>query len=80
MTGSRRFPVKPQSLDSMFRKARERAGLSGFTFHDSRGTALTWLAKKVDVLTLARISGHSDVALLARVYYRESAQDIAKRL
>ncbi len=75
-----RFTIQPSSLDTMFRKARERAGLSGFTFHDSRATALTWLARKVDVLTLARISGHSDIALLGRVYYRESAEDIAKRL
>ena len=28
--------------------------------------------RKVDVLTRARISGYSDIALLGRVYYRES--------
>ena len=28
------FGLKPSTLDAMFRKYRERAGLSGFTFHD----------------------------------------------
>lgn len=49
-------------------------------FHDSRATALTHLAKRVPVEVLAKISGHKGIALLVNVYYRESAEDIAKRL
>lgn len=49
-------------------------------FHDSRAEALTRLARKVDVMTLARISGHKDLRVLLETYYRESAADIAKRL
>lgn len=73
------FSLTDASRDTLFRKARTKAGLSGFTFHDARALALTRLAKKVDVLTLARIAGHRNIKSLM-VYYRESAEDIAKRL
>lgn len=73
------FSLTAATRDVLFRKARSKAGLSGFTFHDSRALALTRLAKKVDVLTLARIAGHRSLKSLM-VYYRESAEDIAKRL
>jgi integrase len=58
---------------------RER-GKDGATFHDARATALTLLARKVDVLTLSRISRHRDINVLQRKYYRESAEEIAARL
>lgn len=74
------FTINSAGLDALFRKAKSGAGLAGFTFHDSRAEALTRLAKKVDVMTLARISGHKDIRILANVYYRESAEDIAARL
>lgn len=73
------FTVSAGSLDAMFRKARDQCGLSGFTFHDSRATALTLLSRKVDILTLQRISGHRDLGQLS-VYYRESSASIAARL
>lgn len=73
------FSVAAGSRDAIFREARGRAGLSGFTFHDARALALTRLSKKVDVLTLARIAGHRSIKSLM-VYYRESAEDIALRL
>lgn len=73
------FGVKGSQRDSIFRKYRDKAGLSGFTFHDLRATALTRLAKKVDVLDLARIIGHRDIKQLM-IYYREDAKKIAKRL
>ncbi len=50
------------------------------TFHDARASALTWLARRVDVLVLARISGHRDISLLHRVYYRATAAELAKGL
>jgi integrase len=74
------FTVSASSLDALFRKARRNAGLEGFTFHDSRATALTRMSKHVDVLTLARISGHRDIATLARVYYRVTPEQIAAKL
>lgn len=75
-----RFTITSSSLDALFRKARANAGLTGFTFHDSRATALTRMARRVDVMTLAKISGHKDVNLLLNTYYRESAESIGSRL
>lgn len=71
------FGLKTASLDAMFRKYRERAGLDGFTFHDTRHTAATWLARKIDVLTLCKVFGWSrmDQAL---TYYNPKAADIAR--
>lgn len=73
------FDLTARSLDALFRKARAQAGLDGFTFHDSRATATTLLSRRVDPLTLARITGHGDVRQLM-VYYRESDDAIADRL
>lgn len=74
------FTLSSDSLDSLFRKARDSLRIQGLHFHDSRAEALTRLARKVDVMTLARISGHKDLRVLMESYYRESAEDIASRL
>lgn len=73
------FTVQSGSLDALFRKARDQAMVDGVTFHDSRAAATTYLARKVDMMTLARITGHRDVKSLM-VYYRESEESIAARL
>lgn len=70
------FGMKPQSLDANFRKYRERAELSGFTFHDTRHTAATMLAHKVDVLTLCKIFGWTNTSQ-ALTYYNPTASSIA---
>lgn len=72
--------VTGPSLDALFRKARLKAGLSGFVMHDARATALTRLASKVDAFTLQRISGHRDLSILANHYYRKSPSEIAAGL
>ena len=74
------FTVGPNEGSVLFSKLTRQLLIEGLTFHDARSSALTWLAKKVDVLTLARISRHRDINLLYRVYYRESASQIAARL
>ena len=73
------FGLKSQTLDALFRKARDRAKLEGFTFHDSRHTAATRLAQRLHVLDLCRVFGwkRTDQAL---VYYNEKASTIASRL
>lgn len=73
------FTVADSTRDASFRKARERAGLSGFTFHDSRAVALTRLSKRLNVMELARVIGHRDPRSLM-IYYRESAEDLAAKL
>lgn len=74
------FTVGPNEASTLFSKLTRSQMIDGLTFHDARATALTLLAKKVDVMVLARISGHKDISLLHRVYYREKAEDIAARL
>lgn len=73
------FHVSSSALDTTFRRARTVAGLSGFTFHDTRASALTRLAKVLQPLELARMSGHSNLNELL-TYYRESVSSIAARL
>lgn len=73
------FGIKSQTLDSMFRRYRDRAGLAGFTFHDSRHTAATWMARRVDVLTLCKVFGWKNPKM-AMVYYNPKASDIARLL
>ena len=74
------FTISPRSLDALFRKTRDRLMLDDLHLHDARATALTYMARRVPVEDLAKISGHADLALLVRVYYRATAEDIAKRL
>lgn len=74
------FTIDSGSLDALFRRTKNRLKITGLHFHDSRAEALTRLARRVDVLTLSKISGHTDLRMLSEVYYRESAEDIAARI
>lgn len=71
--------LKPATLDAMFRKYRAKAGLAGFTFHDSRHTAATWLAHRLNVLDLCKMFGWRNPKM-AMIYYNPTASDITKRL
>ncbi len=75
-----KFTVGPNEGSVLFGKLCRELLIDELTFHDARATALTLLARKVDVLTLAKISRHKDIRLLSNVYYRESADSIAARL
>lgn len=63
------FSLTPASLDRLWRKGRDKAAVSELHFHDLRREALTRMAKKVEVLTLAKISGHRDLKILLNTYY-----------
>lgn len=73
------FGVKAASLDALFRKYRQRAGLEGFTWHDTRHTAATMLSKKVTVLDLCKIFGWTDPKM-AMIYYNPHASSLADLL
>lgn len=73
------FTIEAPMLDVLFRKARDATLAGDLTFHDSRAFALTMMARKVDILTLSRISQHKDLSMLQR-YYRETPESIAQRL
>ena len=74
------FTISDASRDRHFRKVRDRMMIEGLRFHDTRATALTWLSKRYDVMTLARISGHTDINELYKTYYRETGESVAARL
>lgn len=73
------FVLSPGTRDALFRRARIDAGLSGFTFHDARHTAATWLAPRMDILDLCKMFGWSNPAQ-AMVYYNPTASQIAARI
>lgn len=73
------FTVQGESMSVLFRKARIRAGIEDLTFHDSRHEAITRLARKLDILDLARMVGHRDLSSL-QIYYNATASEIASRL
>lgn len=73
------FGLKSQTLDAMFRKYRGKAGLEGFTFHDSRHTAATRMAQVLHVLDLCKVFGWENTAR-ALTYYNPTGSDIAARL
>lgn len=73
------FTVDSATRDVLFRRARDACGIVGLTFHDSRALALTRLSKILDPYQLARVAGHRSLEQIM-TYYRESAEDIAKKL
>lgn len=73
------FDMQGTVRDTLFRRARDKASLEDLTFHDSRHEACTRLAKKLDVLELARMIGHRDLKSLM-IYFNATATEIAARL
>jgi integrase len=73
------FDLRVAQIDALWRKARDRAGIVDCHWHDARHTAVTRLARKLDVLALARAIGHRDLRQL-QTYYNPTAEELAKRL
>lgn len=74
------FTLTAASKDTLFRRHMKLLGLADVHFHDARATALTRLARRVDAMVLARISGHRDLKILLNTYYRATAAEIAAGL
>ncbi len=77
--GETLFGFSAASLDALFRKAKERCQIEDLKFHDTRHEAITRLAKKLNVLELARVVGHRDLNEL-QTYYNETAEELSKKL
>lgn len=77
----RLFSIDGQSRDTLFRKVRDRSGVVGLHFHDTRREGTSRLARVpgMDVLTLARITGHKDLKMLM-VYFETDMADVARML
>ncbi|MBU9660925.1 site-specific integrase [Burkholderia multivorans] len=78
------FGLTDKTRDALFRKARDKAfpkvpPEERLTFHDTRHEAITRLAKKLQPLDLARMTGHTNLNELL-TYYNETAADIAARI
>lgn len=73
------FRLSAGTLSSLFKRGTDRSGVEGLTFHDSRHEAITRLAKKLDVLDLARMVGHRDIKQLM-TYYNKTAAELALQL
>lgn len=73
------FTVTDEARDRLFRDARDAAGLSGFTFHDSRSEAISRLSKKLEPLALAKMVGQRDLRSLM-IYYTDDPTEVADRL
>lgn len=71
--------ITADTAGALFRRAVRRSGIIGLTFHDSRHEACTRLARKLDVLDLARMIGHRDLKSLM-IYYNATPSEIADRL
>ena len=74
------FTVGANEASTLFSKLVSQLLLGDLHFHDARATALTLLSRRVDVMTLARISRHKDLKVLMSTYYRETADEIAQRI
>lgn len=75
------FALKPQTLDARFRTVRDKRGLNGFTFHDSRHVAATWIAMsgKLSIMQMTSMFGWTDPKMAMR-YFNPKPEDIASRL
>jgi len=71
--------VSPNEASTLFSDLQAQLGIKGLQFRDSRATALTLMARRMDILTLSKISRHKDIRML-QVYYRETAEEISRRL
>jgi hypothetical protein len=75
-----RFEVSAARASMLFCILCDNNLIKDLQFRDARATALTLMARRMDVLTLARISRHRDLKLLISTYFRESPEDISRRL
>lgn len=74
------FTVGANEASTLFARLCKELLIDDLRFHDARASALTWMARKVDVLTLARVSRHKNLKILMSVYYRETSDQVAARL
>ena len=74
------FRLSSSQISSLFRKVRDRAMLENLHFHDTRREALSRLSKQLDVMQLAKVSGHKDLRILLSVYYAPDIEDLAGKL
>lgn len=73
------FNYSPYLASYDFMKARLEAEIFDITFHDSRHTAATRIAQKLQLLDLCKMFGWTDPKK-AMIYYNPTSSEIASRL
>lgn len=73
------FPANKDSVGTMFRRATGALGIVDLHFHDTRHEGTSRLAKKFNVMELAKIIGHRDINSLM-IYYNPTVEDLAGKL
>jgi integrase len=76
----RMFQLSSASLDTLFRRARDKAGLDDLHFHDTRREGVSRLSKRLEVFELAAMTGHRDLKVLLKTYYSPEPMVAAKKL
>jgi len=79
LTMPERFEVDTNRASMLFCHLCNNLLIEGLQFRDARATALTLMARRMDVLTLSRISRHRNLSQLL-TYFRESPDAISARL
>lgn len=74
------FPLHSRTYYKMFEEARDKAGLTGLTFHDLRHTTASLLISNgVDIYTVGEILGHKSVQTTKR-YAHLSVEHLKKAM
>ena len=73
------MPINTHTFKQAYVRMCDRVGITDLTFHDTRHEATTRLAKKLHVLDLARVTGHSNINELM-TYYNKDARELADLL
>ena len=74
------LPTTPEGLKNAFERARKRANLEHFNFHDLRHEDISRLFERGwNVMEVAAVSGHKDLQSLKR-YTNLKASDLAKKM
>lgn len=74
------FPVNKTTLSAAIERARAKAKLEDFHFHDLRHMAITKLANKLpNLIELSAVSGHKNLAMLKR-YYHPNPEELAQKI
>lgn len=68
------------SISGLFARLCVSVGIQDLTFHDLRRTAITRLAAKLTPFELAKMVGHRDLKVTLAVYYKQDAEEVARKL
>ncbi|MBP0634873.1 site-specific integrase [Cupriavidus sp. AcVe19-6a] len=75
------FPLTTNQVTRIFAQVRDDLELEeDVIFHNARRTATTRFARKMDIQTLAKITGHKTLETLLNVYYQPTPADLVAAL